>query len=195
VDTALDSHRFPIVLGGDCSILLGPMLALRRRGHHGLVFIDGHADFQHPSDEPYGEVASLDLALVTGRGPEMLADLDGLGPLVRDEDVALIGYRVFGDNDQVLGEHVRDTSATVIDLPEVRERGTPGAVRKALTAASRPGGISWEEATDILCGLLTAEGARGLDVTIFNPRLDPDGSLARRLSDLIATVVPVSGMR
>jgi arginase len=206
----------------DHSILLGPMLALRRRGHHGLVFIDGHADFQHPSDEPYGEVASLDLALVTGRGLEMLADLDGLGPLVRDEDVALIGYRVFGDNDQVLGEHVRDTSATVIDLPEVRERGTPGAVRKALTAASRPGaegfwvhlevdvldddlipavdyrhpgGISWEDATDILCGLLAAEGARGLDVTIFNPRLDPDGSLARRLSDLIATVVPVSGMR
>jgi arginase len=35
VDTALDSDRFPIVLG--------PMLALRRRGRYGLVFIDGHA--------------------------------------------------------------------------------------------------------------------------------------------------------
>jgi len=36
---------------------------------YGLVFIDGHADFQHTIDEPNGEVASLDLALVTGRGP------------------------------------------------------------------------------------------------------------------------------
>ena len=66
---ALDHGRFPLVLGGDCSILLGPMLALRRRGRYGLVFIDGHADFQHTIDEPNGEVASLDLALVTGRGP------------------------------------------------------------------------------------------------------------------------------
>src|SRR5688500_12410879 len=32
----LDLGRFPIVLGGDCSILLGAALALRRRGRFGL---------------------------------------------------------------------------------------------------------------------------------------------------------------
>jgi arginase len=37
VGTALDCERFPIVLGGDCSVVLGPMLALRRRGRYGLV--------------------------------------------------------------------------------------------------------------------------------------------------------------
>ncbi len=216
VDTALDSGRFPIVLGGDCSIVLGPMLALRRRGRYGLVFIDGHADFQHPSDEPNGEVASLDLALVTGRGPEILTDLDGLRPLVRDQDVALVGYRVFGDNDHVLGEHVRDTAITVVDGPEVRERGAASALGKALAAVTRPGvegfwvhldvdvlhddlmpavdyrhpgGLTWEEATEILRGLLQASGARGLEVTIFNPRLDPGGSHAQHLSDLITNVV------
>jgi arginase len=47
---------------------IGPLLALRRRGRYGLVFLDGHADFQHPSDEPNGKVASLDLAVATGRG-------------------------------------------------------------------------------------------------------------------------------
>jgi arginase len=219
VGTALDSGRFPIVLGGDCSIVLGPMLALRRRGRYGLVFIDGHADFQHPDDEPNGEVASLDLALVTGRGPEILTDLDGLRPLVRDEDVALVGYRVFGDNDHVLDEHVRDTAITVVDGPEVRESGATSALGKALAAVTRPGaegfwvhldvdvldddlmpavdyrhpgGLSWEEAAEILRGLLHASGARGLEVTIFNPRLDPGGSYARRLSDLIATVIPAS---
>jgi hypothetical protein len=39
-------------------------------------------------DEPAGEVASLDLALATGRGPASLSDLGGLGPLVKDGDVA-----------------------------------------------------------------------------------------------------------
>jgi arginase len=219
VGTALDSERFPLVLGGDCSIVLGPMLALRRRGRYGLVFIDGHADFQHPSDEPNGEAASLDLALVTGRGPVMLTDLDGLRPLVRDEDVALVGYRVFGDNDHVLDEHVRDTAITVIDLPEIRERGAARARASALASGARagdegcwvhldvdvldddlmpavdyrhPGGLTWEEAAEILRGLLHASGARGLEVTIFNPRLDPGGGLARRLSDLITNVMPAS---
>ena len=41
----LDRGEIPIVLGGDCSILLGNLLALGRRGRHGLLFIDGHADF------------------------------------------------------------------------------------------------------------------------------------------------------
>jgi arginase len=217
VGAALDSGRFPVVLGGDCSILFGPLLALRRRGRYGLAFIDGHADFQAASDESRGEVASLDLALATGRGPEILANLDGLRPLVQDEDVALVGYRVFDDNDHVLDEHVRDTAMTVIDCPEVQAAGTARALGKALAALSRPGtdgfwvhldvdvldddlmpavdyrypgGLTWNEATDLLCGLLRADGARGLDVTIFNPRLDHGGHLARRLAGLIASALP-----
>jgi arginase len=52
-----------------------------------------------------------------------------------------------------------------------------------------PGGLTWQEAAQILGGLLTSDRARGLEVTIFNPRLDPDGSIAERLSDLIANTV------
>ena len=178
VGAALDGGRFPIVLGGDCSILLGPMLALRRRGRYGLVFIDGHADFQHPSDEPAGEVASLD--------------------------------------DHVLDEHVRDTAITVIDYPEIRD-GAASASARALAAVTRPGiegfwvhldvdvlddgqmpavdyrhpgGLTWEETAEILRGLLGTGSARGLEVTIFNPLLDADGSLAQRLSGLITKAVP-----
>jgi arginase len=66
VQATIGDGRFPIVLGGDCSIVLGPLLALRRRGRYGLAFIDCHADFLHPY-EPIGEVASLELALATGR--------------------------------------------------------------------------------------------------------------------------------
>jgi arginase len=65
----LDRGRFPIVLGGDCSILIGDMLALRRRGRYGLFFLDGHADFYHPEASPTGAVSDMDLAIVTGHGP------------------------------------------------------------------------------------------------------------------------------
>jgi arginase len=59
----LDLGRFPLVLGGDCSILLGASLALRRRGRFGLFFIDGHADFYSAESEPNGEMASMELVL------------------------------------------------------------------------------------------------------------------------------------
>jgi arginase len=35
----LDESAFPVVLGGDCSILLGAMLSLARRGTFGLAFV------------------------------------------------------------------------------------------------------------------------------------------------------------
>src|SRR5919106_6516880 len=93
VGPALDQGDFPIVLGGDCSILLGNALALKRRGRYGLLFLDGHADFYQPEAEPTGEAASMDLAFVTGRGPRLLTDIDGPGPLVYDSDVVIVGHR------------------------------------------------------------------------------------------------------
>jgi arginase len=85
----LDRGEFPLILGGDCSILLGATLALKRRGRFGLLFIDGHADFYQPAANPNGEAASMDLAFVTGYGPSPLTDLEGRGPLVGVEDVGM----------------------------------------------------------------------------------------------------------
>ena len=93
VGEVLDAGDFPIVLGGDCSILLGCLLARRRRGRSGLFFIDAHADFYQPEAEPTGEAASMELALATGRGPDVVSDIEGRRPLVRDEDVVVFGRR------------------------------------------------------------------------------------------------------
>lgn len=54
VGGALGRGEFPVVLGGDCSILLGNLLALRRRGRYGLLFLDAHADFYQAEAEPKG---------------------------------------------------------------------------------------------------------------------------------------------
>jgi arginase len=81
--------EFPVVLGGDCSLLLGSLLALRRQERAGLLFLDGQADFYQPEAEPKGEAASMDLALATGRGPELVTNLEGRRPLVNDQDVRM----------------------------------------------------------------------------------------------------------
>src|SRR5687768_3100323 len=48
LEPLLSQGEFPIVLGGDCTVVLGSALALKRRGRYGLLFIDGQADFFQP---------------------------------------------------------------------------------------------------------------------------------------------------
>src|SRR5215469_14721243 len=76
VATVLDAGEFPVVLGGDCSILLGTMLALRRRGRYGLLYIDGDADFYQPQVNPLSGLLGTMLAL-RRRGRYGLLYIDG----------------------------------------------------------------------------------------------------------------------
>ncbi len=207
VGDVLDEGRFPVVLGGDCSILLGNLLALRRRGRHGLLFLDGHADFYQPAAEPNGEVASMELALVTGRGPAVLSDLEGLGPLVRDEDVVALGFRDAAES-AAAGMQPLPPDLHAVDLQAVRAAGAGAAARDAVGRLGRywvhldvdvlddavmpavdyriEGGLSWAELESVLETALGDERAVGFDVTIFNPRLDPEGLLAARLVESLS---------
>ena len=209
----LDAGDVPIVLGGDCSILLGTMLALRRRGRFGLLFVDGHADFYQPEAEPNGEAASMDLALATGRGPDIVADLERRRPLVRDEDVVQFARRDAEEAAEAGSQRIEDTDITVIELLDVRRQGAQRAAHDAIERLTRPdlegfwvhldcdalddavmpavdyrlpGGLSWDELETVLQVAVDSGQAVGLEVTIFNPTLDRDGSIARKLVDCLA---------
>jgi arginase len=202
--------EFPILLGGDCSILLGSSLALRRRGRYGLLFIDGHADFYQPEANPNGEAASMDLAFATGHGPELLTNLEGLRPLVRDEDVVAFGFRD-AQEQREYGSQPLPPAVLALDLSEVRRLGAQGAAQRAvehLTAADRttqgffihldadvvsdalmpavdyrmPDGLSWDELRTVLRTALASGRAVGIEITIYNPALDADGTSGRELT-------------
>jgi len=137
VGSVINVGEFPVVLGGDCSILLGCLLALKRRGRYGLLFLDGHADFYQPEAEPNGEAASMELALAAGRGPKIVTDLEGLRPLVLDEDVVAFGRRDAMDASAHGSQRIEDTAITVVDLAEVRKRGAGDAAARAIKDLSK----------------------------------------------------------
>ncbi|WP_433304133.1 arginase family protein [Actinoplanes sp. CA-030573] len=84
----------PLVVGGDCSLLLGGFTHLRRAfGTVGLWMADGHPDCLDPHASETGETADLDLALLTGSGPAALTGLAGAAPMVDPRHVALTGDR------------------------------------------------------------------------------------------------------
>ena len=95
VEVASSDGRFLVVLGGDCSIVLGCLLGARQStpGSVGLAYLDAHADFGTPEESRTGSVASMCLALAVGRGETPLARLARAGPLVNGKDVVLIGRR------------------------------------------------------------------------------------------------------
>ena len=204
----LDRGEAPLVLGGDCSILVGAGVALARRGRYGLVHLDGHTDFRHPANsERWASLGGEDLAAVVGRHLPEVADIDGLGPYFRPSDTVHVGCR---DDDEHLGE-ARAGLAAVLPARSVCEEGPSAVVRQVLevVAASPldgfwlhldvdildpahmpavdspdPGGLAPSELRDLLDGL--APAATGAEVTIFDPDLDPGGHHAASLSALLA---------
>lgn len=215
VEAILAAGEFPLILGGDCTIVLGSMLACRRRGRYGLLFIDGNADFFQPEAEPHGEGASMDLAFVTGRGPGLVTEFEGWTPLVRDEDVVAFAFRDHEDQREY-GSQPLPAAMQAIDLPAIRTIGIERAAREAVAHLTRPeidgffihvdadclddaimpavdfrvpGGLSHEELAAALRIALESGRAVGLEVAIYNPDLDADGEAGRGLVEVMRQVL------
>jgi arginase len=218
VEDVLERGECPLILGGDCSILLGPMLALKRRGRFGLLFIDGHADFYQPEANPNGEAASMELAFVTGYGPALLSNIEQRGPLVRPADTVAFGFRD-ADEQRRYGSQALPEDMLSLDLHAIRRIGIENAVATALQRVTRPGldgffihvdadslndavmpavdyripdGFSRDELTSVLTTALASGRVAGLEVTIYNPALDRDGSAGRQLTDMLVAALGTS---
>jgi arginase len=191
----LDAGERPLVLGGDCSILLGAMLALRRRGVYGLLHVDGHLDFRHPGwSGGIGAVAGEDLAAVTGRLEPALSDIDGLSPYVDDAFTVHLGEREHDPGERAA---IADTMITLLDLDGLREEGAlwpevpywlhvdADVLDLAAVDSPAPGGLTFAELSALLREV--APSAVGVQVTVFDPTLDPDGSQARALTDCLVS--------
>lgn len=220
IGSIIDRGEFPVVLGGDCSVLLGSALAMHRLGEAvggriGLVFVDGHSDFRHPGNASYvGAAAGEDLALVTGRGQADLAALEGRRPYFRDIDVVVLGIRA-------QDEYRLDLQAAGITTRPVPALRAEGAARTAQWAheqladcagywvhidvdvldpavmpavdAPDPGGIAFAELEILLAGLVDTPHCLGVELTVFDPDYDPDGSYAAEIvNTVVAGLAPVS---
>ena len=217
MSAAAGDGAFVLVLGGDCSIVLGCLLGVRRPSAPpiGLAYIDAHADFATPEESRTGSAASMCLALAVGRGDTALARLGGEEPLARPDDVVLIGRRDEGDP---WYGHDALRASPILDLPGgvVRDRGMAAAARTALERLARPGmggfwihvdadvldpavlpavdspepgGLDLDGLTELVSPLVRHPEALGLELTIYDPALDPDRTSAARLATLLERVL------
>jgi arginase len=208
--------QFAMVLGGDCSIVLGCLLGARRTAGKeiGLVYVDAHADFATPEESRSGSVSSMTLSLASGRGNTPLARLAGRTPLVHSRHVVLAGRR---DASDAWPGHAALAASSIFDLPDTAcqlrgfgELGHLSAERMAVedvhgfwvhvdadvlnpaimfaVDSPRPGGPLPGELADFLAPVVQHPKALGLSLSIYDPAFDPDRSCARQLIALLENV-------
>lgn len=205
-------RRRPLVIGGDCSLLLGVFAHLRAAlGNVGLWMVDGHPDYLDPPGSDTGETADLQLAVLTGDGPPSLTGLGEVVPMVSARHVALLGHRTADLDAGSAAELARlpadlftIDSPTVLDDPHgAGSRAAAWADRlqmpmwlhidvdvldpTVMPAVTYPqdGGPDLDQLAAVLNPLAAAPNLIGVSIADFRPDMDPDGGHAARLTALL----------
>ena len=209
IEQTAKSHAFPLILGGDSTVVLALVAGLRRQAPSlGLVHIGRHADLHTPVFTDDGIVEAMTVSHLIGQGAPELVRFWKEPPLVREPDLVLFGLGGVGAVDR---ERLASTAVGRFPLERIRRAGVRVAAETArdriragkrdfvvfldasvFAAADVPGaprgaseGLTLAEARETLACLSVLPTFAGLAVSGYDPALDPDGRGAAAIADLI----------
>jgi arginase len=209
----LDDGKVPVLIGGCCALVPGAIAGARDAlGSIGLAYVDGHLDLYDALTSPTREAADMPIAVISGLGPAAWCEHVG-APLVDPQRLVLLGT---ADREEAASLHSRmpeDLGIPVELSPAVvRSIGPEHVGRAALdrvgdkywvhlnvdvfdqrefpaTDYPNAGGLSLDDAADLLRPLTGSPGMIGFSVGCYNPDMDPDGDCARSLVGLLGKVL------
>jgi arginase len=175
-----------------------------------MIYMDSDADRNVPATTPSGCVDGMVVSHLTGRGAAELVRFWGGPPLVREPDLALFGVSRLDPPEQAALENspLRRYMAS-----DVRKMGAAAAARAAVErvhgnvnefalhfdvdviagfkATNYPAqdGLSLDEVREALEVFVEQKHLAAIEIAAYNPTLDPDGSGARTIVDLIVSVM------
>jgi arginase len=219
VRAALHAGRFPLVYGGDCSVLLGAVPAVRDvYGAAGLIFVDGHEDATTMEQSTTGEVANMEIAFLLGMtGQHAPESMQRRLPALRPETIGMLGQRDAKYRREIgvssIADRVRLHAAE--DLRRNPERiaartaadvgsrtsswwlhidldvldGNEFRACGAATDPSMPAGLTWSELTGITRTALQTDGCCGWSISVYNADLDLEGQEAKRIVAYVAEAI------
>jgi arginase len=216
VEVAVKSGALPLILGGDCSIVLATVAGARRYYRHvGLIYMDRDADLNVPASTPSGNVDGMAVSHLIGRGAPELIRFWGEPPLVREPDIVLFGMDRLDEPEKLvlertpirryLGDDIRRTGVIAaaesavarmqggqhefvlhVDLDVISSKDFPAA-----TYGAGDGGMSLADAQKAMAIFAARPNMVALEVSTYNPTLDPDGSGAKVLVELLVGILTV----
>jgi len=216
INNLLTRNKFPFVLGGDCSILLGSAIALKQKGNYALFYLDGHTDFMDISLSQTGGVGGMAASIVTGNGHDKLANILNLCPYIKDANLWCVGNREYDDEYE---DQIRNSDATYISLKALREKGILNCIEAFLSEITNknldgfwlhidvdvlndeimpcvdsraPDGLSYPEFNELTSLLFQNHKLAGLEITILDPDLDLNGQYTKNFVENITTAFNLS---
>jgi arginase len=211
VEIVAKSGALPLILGGDCTIVLATIAGLRRYFRHvSLLYVDADAGLQTPATTPSGCVDGMVVSHVVGRGASELVRFWSEPPLVREPDVALFGVsRLDPAEEQAL-----QTSPLRRYLAEdIRRKSVAKAASEAIerihatshefvlhfdldaiagfqaTNLPSASGLTKDELREALAIFVTQPHLAAINVTGYNPDKDADGSAAESVVEFWAGIL------
>ncbi len=209
VEQPAKSHAFPLVLGGDSTVILALVAGLRRQAPSlGLLHIGRHADLHTPVFTEDGVVEAMTVSHLIGQGAPELVRFWKEPPLIREPDLVLFGLV---ESDAIDRERLSTTAVGRFPLERIRREGVRAAAETArerirapkrdfvvfldvavFSSAEMPGaprgasdGLALAEARETLACFATLPTFAGLAVAGYDPALDPDRRGAAAIADLI----------
>ena len=203
INNLISANKFPFILGGDCSILLGTAIALKQKGNFGLFYLDGHTDFMDISLSETGGAGGMAASIVTGNGHKKLTNILNLSPYIKEENLWCVGNREY---DEEYENEIRNSAAVYISLDELRKKGISNCIQSFLSDVENkkldgfwlhidvdalndtimpcvdsrtPDGLTYDEFNNLTALLFQSDKLSGLEITILDPDLDETGQYTK----------------
>jgi arginase len=188
-------------------------------GDVGLVFVDGHEDTMPLDVSEDGEAANTEIGLLLGlTGRLLTGSLSERLPALRPELLVVLGPRDEAWRRQFNVATLRDCGVWLAPLAEVAD-DPAGTGRRAMEQLARhvrrwwlhidldvldplvfpaqglpdvadePGGLTWDELTDLVHAMLDSGSCVGASVAIYDPDQDEDGTGAEQIVTFVRTIV------
>ena len=176
VCSSLEDKAFPIILGGDHSVVIGSTLASQK--HHqnlGIIWIDAHCDYNTFETTITGNLHGLPLAAICGYNCHKLTDFMEEN-FINPKNCVIVGARSIDKLEYV---NIEKSGATLISDEEVKKIGIKEAMRKSFEIANNG-----------------TEGVHvSFDLDVINPLLAPGVSIPEKdgfsLQDVDETIAVI----
>lgn len=208
----LEEEKFPLVIGGDHSLVLGSVKGLLKKyDNPGVIYFDAHADINTEKTSLSGNIHGMPMAFLIGEGSEKMRSVGNINKNLKPENIVYIGLRDVdpGERDYIKNLGIKAYAMEDIDklgIQKVMEESIDYITKKADqihisfdvdsldpkiapgTGVKVPGGLTFREAKTALRMVSQIEKIVSVELVEVNPLLDNQNDTAKIAVNLLETI-------
>lgn len=205
----LKKDYLPITLGGDHTIALGSVSAIKKYYQDiALIWIDAHPDTNTDKTTLTGNIHGMPLAALLGEGHQKLTNFLNIYPKLNPKNVAIIGAKDIDDGEMKV---IRRYKLLMFTIDDIEEQGIHQIVQKTLKKILKKvkhlhismdldaidikdapgvgmqnyGGLTYREISYLARKIGAINISKSIDVVELNPTRDLENKTAKLAVELI----------